>query len=323
MARCSAVLVSLAVWAAAVVPAAPVHAQISPGTLESRGAIESAPNSSAKNLSELAEVLFRKGRASLVQGDYAHACELLAESDRIEPSPGAKLNLAFCEEQRGFTRRAWYLYEEVVAQLSAGDERRGIAEQHTKELASKLAFVRLQLPVAGVQPARVRCDGVELSAAVSQAPLALEPGRHVFEVIAPGRSVWSTTRTYEAGRREALELRLGFPQQPRTRQSRPDTLRTVGWAMLGSSASLLVIGAVSGAMAFDAKQTMARECNVAGCSEAGLRAASRGDASATISNVIFAAALTTAAISAIFLLTNTGRPRAATAASAPVSPFAF
>src|SRR5271155_139017 len=61
--------------------------------------IVSAQTSSAA--SAQAAELFEQGRALIARQDYRAACPKFAESDRLEPKVGTRLNLADCEEHLG------------------------------------------------------------------------------------------------------------------------------------------------------------------------------------------------------------------------------
>ena len=53
------------------------------------------------NLEPCAEALLQEGRKAMDEKDYDKACQLLRESNRLDPTPATKYNLANCEEKRG------------------------------------------------------------------------------------------------------------------------------------------------------------------------------------------------------------------------------
>src|SRR4051812_25793931 len=74
-------------------------------------AADGAPSASA--IAE-AQVLFTEGRRLVTEGRYAEACAKLAESQRLDPSAGAQLNLADCYERSGQTASAWTVFREAA-----------------------------------------------------------------------------------------------------------------------------------------------------------------------------------------------------------------
>ena len=62
----------------------------------------------------LAEELFNDAKRLLDQGKADQACPKFAESLRLDPTPGTRLNLAHCYEVQGRTARAWAQYKELL-----------------------------------------------------------------------------------------------------------------------------------------------------------------------------------------------------------------
>ena len=115
--------------------------------------------------STTAEALFRAGREAMKQGDYEEACPRLRESQRLDPALGTLLNLALCEEELSNLLAAWRHYQTILAELPEDDPRRELAETHSAEVKSKLAWVVLE--AAGPLPADtvVRSGDLELTPA--------------------------------------------------------------------------------------------------------------------------------------------------------------
>ncbi len=55
----------------------------------------------------LAESLFESGRQLMDEGKFAEACDKFQSSNDEDPSPGALINLAGCQEKLGKTASAW------------------------------------------------------------------------------------------------------------------------------------------------------------------------------------------------------------------------
>ena len=262
-----------------------------------------------------AETLFRQGREAIVNGATEKGCALLAESDRLEPSPGAKLGLGLCEKQLGHLARAWVLLDQVIHSLPKTDERVSVAQRHADEIKPKLGFVTVQLSGARPRGVRIASDIAELTSADIGVPLPFDPGSHFFQISAPGYESRQLPIELRPGESQhvLLSLKPSPPERPvpappalaLTLPPAPapsSALRTVGFTLEGAAAALLVTSLTTGALALKAKNEMNDACDAQGCSEAGIRAAARGDAFATTSSATFIGALASGGVGALFLV---------------------
>jgi hypothetical protein len=277
-----------------------------------------------------AETLFRQGRQAIVQGATEKGCALLAESDRLEPSPGAKLGLGLCEEQLGHYARAWVLLQKVIQSVPSTDERSLVAVRHAEEIAPKVAFVTVEIEGPRATGTRISTDIAELTTADLGVALAFDPGSHFFQISAPGHEPRRVTLSLRPGVHERVELSLKPPVvahaphppaetppgavAPRFEPRPTSPLRSAGFVLEGTAAALLATSLVTGAFALHEKNEMNDACRDGGCSDAGLRAAARGDVLATISTATFIGALASGGVGALFLIL--GRtPKAGASAS--------
>lgn len=287
----------------------------------------SVPGGTAASAADAsADGLFRSGRDAMQRGDYELACSRFAESDRLEPSPGAKLNLALCEEQLRHLTRAWRYLQEAIRELPDGDERAAIAKRHADDLQHQLAFVTITLPPKLAQRSRVKCDGIALSSADLASKIPFDPGHHEIELAVEGHSSRTTEIFLSPG--ELREISLALDEVSSTRasdssagkshaavaQRQSHALRSAAWAAEGAAGALAIASITTGVLALDAKHEMNRACSDPdGCSEAGLRAAERGQALARISTASFVGALAAGGLGVLFLLID-GHGSARTAA---------
>lgn len=135
----------------------------------------------------VAEGLFREGRELMDKGDYAAACTKLAESQRLDPSPGTLLNLAACQEKQGKIASAWASYL-AAARLARTQNRTNIADEaktRAAELEPKVSYLKIVLAekVAGIQ---VKIDDVTLEAAALDSKIPVDPGERTVSISAPG-----------------------------------------------------------------------------------------------------------------------------------------
>lgn len=137
-----------------------------------------------------ADALFQEARQLMRANRYDQACPKLEESQRLDPAPGTRLNLADCLEHAGLTASA---YREFVA-VALASERRGeneraaIARARATQLESKLPRLSLEVPSAS------RVAGLVLRQNSSLVPESawgtawpVDPGVVVVEASAPDR----------------------------------------------------------------------------------------------------------------------------------------
>jgi len=152
-----------------------------------------------------ADKLYEDGSKLLAQGDWAGACTKFAQSQQLDPSPGALLNLAGCAEHDGKIASAWSLLKEARS-LNAdtlSNKRQQEIEQFSAAGIARLEPHIPQLKIAVQHPPpglRVLRDGQDVTATVGT-PLPVDPGKHVIEVSAPGfRTVTETVDVTESTR---------------------------------------------------------------------------------------------------------------------------
>lgn len=147
-----------------------------------------------------AEGLFQSGRQLMRERRYAEACPKLEESQRLDPAPGTRLNLADCWERAGRTASAQREFLEVAqsAEMLGEKERAAIANNRAKQLETKLTKLTLLVPAAA------RLPGLQLfrnAALVPEAEWgearAVDPGAFVIEARAPGRHAFRSTFTLQ------------------------------------------------------------------------------------------------------------------------------
>jgi hypothetical protein len=152
----------------------------------------------------MAETLFSEGRTLLQAGDYEHACPKLAESNRLDPSLGALLNLAVCHEKQGLVATAWLEFTEAsqLARRANERDRQDLADTHAQALS--LVVPRLTVSVTA-QPAAdqlsVRIDSVVLGPHALGVAVPVDPGAHTVVASAPGKKTWT----------QQVELKTGEP----------------------------------------------------------------------------------------------------------------
>ncbi len=220
-----------------------------------------------------AEELFQGGRQLMREGRFAEACPKLEESQRLDPAPGTRLNLADCWERAGRTASAQREFLEVaqVAEANGEAERATIARGRAKLLESKVT--RLVLLV----PAGARVPGLRLTRNAETVPegewgaaQAVDPGPFVIEASAPGRHTFRSEFTL---RNDAATHHLTIPTlvahapsaaaPADAATSRGEWLQRGGIGLAGLGAVGLAVGTVFGVRAV----SLFHRSNDEGCDE--------------------------------------------------------
>jgi tetratricopeptide (TPR) repeat protein len=228
---------------------------------------------------ERAQSLFDEGRALMKAGDFAQACEKLAQSQTLDPGGGTLLNLGICRAREGRTATAYRLLSDALTRARADGraDRIATAERHLAELTPRLSRLAIRWsPEGPPADASISLDGTALAPELVAQPVPLDPGEHELTVMRPGYRDFSRRVTLgpEADRVEvevpALEplpaaepvvVAAAAPVRP-TQQPAPPAApaprdehgsRTLGWALVGGGAAALAVGTYFGARALSLK----------------------------------------------------------------------
>jgi serine/threonine-protein kinase len=139
-----------------------------------------------------AVAFFDEGRKLMAAGKYADAIARFEESLRHARTVGALLNLGRCYEETGRAASAWATYragESLAREMHDGRE----ADAHRFAEAARPRVSTLTLDaraLAGVEGVTVKRDGVDVGVAARGEAAPVDPGSHVVEVQAPGKTPW-------------------------------------------------------------------------------------------------------------------------------------
>jgi hypothetical protein len=221
-----------------------------------------------------AQRLFQRGRELYDTKRFDEACQLLAQSDRLDPAVGTLGLLASCEEERGRLAAAHRAYRETAERAArTGDPRGAFARERADKLAERLGFVKVRASGAQVgleivfQGERLRTGDV----------IAVEPGRHTVTARAPGKREALLTVTVGAG--QTVELAIpeleALDAPPRAPvASSPGSVglqsgwplqRTLGWVGVGVGGAGVLVGMVAGGVVLVKQSTLD---NDPGCPDA-------------------------------------------------------
>jgi hypothetical protein len=169
--------------------------RLRPFALVVTGGVLACAGSAVASDPAAAQALFAEARRKMQEGDYAQACPMLEESERVDPAVGTLYHLADCNEHLGKTATAWALFLEVVEQTHANGQvaREKEARSRALALAGKLSRIVLVVPGRRFDGLEVRRDGTLVAPAQWGAALPVDPGKHAFAATAPGRTPWHGT----------------------------------------------------------------------------------------------------------------------------------
>ncbi len=274
----------------------------------------------AGNDTAAAQALFEEARTLMAKGDLAAACAKFEGSEALDPGAGTEYNLALCYEKAGRSASAWATYLTAAASYRATN--RAEWETKARDRASALAptLSRVTLVAATSTPADVVItrDGAKVLPSELGASIPLDPGHHVIEATASGRSKW--TNAFDLAPRSSVTIEIAFgpqnagapdattkiddphPASPKSdTKAQRSTLRTVAYVAGGVGIVGLGLGASAGFAAVSSNNASKKACPNSGpCADAH----ARGDNStardwaavSTVSFIAGGALLTGAAI---------------------------
>ncbi len=281
---------------------------------------------------------------------YADACPKFAESERLDPAPGTLLNLATCYERNGQIASAWVTFKEAAAAARKADqtERARLARDKVAELEPKLPLLTIVVPAAADRPdLEIRRDGAIVGRPEWGAAIPVDPGTHVVEAAAPGRTPWQgTTNVGGANLKQSLEVPALEPAPAPPAVALPSTaptptptpaptlppapgdassgaaMRTAAYVAGGLGVAGLAVGTIAGLLALGDHDTMSHECIASGsslvCSARGFDASRDAQRAATASTIGFVAgAVLLAGATTLFLVAPSSRRATAAWALAP------
>jgi len=138
----------------------------------------------------LSEALFREGKTLLQDRKFDLACPKLAESHRLDPAGGTLVTLGLCYEGAGKLASAWVVFGEALAAAERDKraDRIKLAKEHIASLEKRLSYLTIELAPEGIGVTEFNLtrDGANVNRAALGTASAVDPGKHVINVTAPG-----------------------------------------------------------------------------------------------------------------------------------------
>jgi hypothetical protein len=206
--------------------------------LVSSSALADGPRASAVEL-------FSHGRALAAENKCDEAIPFFRDTLKLEPSVGALLNLAECEEKLGHASAAFTSYHAAEALArDKHDDREGLAHARWTALVPLVP----KLAIVAAPGVSVTVDG----RAASNDPMALPTGDHVIRATAPGKRAYETHVQLESA--DVVETVPALEPDVRTvRVDRGGGVRATGLVTLAGGAAALATGFICGGVALAKK----------------------------------------------------------------------
>ncbi len=198
--------------------------------------------------------LFEEGRALFTAGRFGDACPLFRQSYELDPRVGTILNLAECQDRRGFiaeSYRAWLEAEALARQMN--DERVDFASDNRARVGAKVARLTLVLPAERPPGTTIRFEPPDspprvLTPSDIGGELYVDDGTTSVLVEAPGHEPRRHEIALDQGEAQRLRLALGAPL-PRDEGMGP--LFWTGVIVGGAGVVTIGVGAMVGLLASD------------------------------------------------------------------------
>jgi len=138
-----------------------------------------------------AEAAFREGTELFAQGRYEEALSRFEASERMDPGPGKRFNMAMSHARLHRPATAWVLFRDAAVEFEheGASDRAELARARAAEIEPTLPRLRIQV-VQPVPRLRVTRNGAEVPGDAWNAEVPVDPGPCVVRAGAPGFRDW-------------------------------------------------------------------------------------------------------------------------------------
>jgi len=257
-----------------------------------------------------AQTLFDSGVADMLAGRYDAACPAIRRSYELDPLPGVAFTLAECLAGAGKPLAALKAYDTFrgltaalpPARREVFAEREQLAITKSTRLNELIPDLELDVPSNAPSALVVKRNGEVLDPASYGERVRLEPGDYSLVAENAGRALWER-RVHLA---EAAHVRVSVPWAapppsatepapstggPRRELSAKEPDHRLAYVAGISGAAGMVVGLTAGAIAWNRKGDIERECPADSCTPSGRSAVHSARTAATISTIGFGVGL--------------------------------
>lgn len=298
---------------------------VAPFALVAIGLCASAARADAPSQADqaLAQTLFDRAVDLMDKKDYASACPMLAESQRLDPAGGTLLNLGLCREHEGKVASAWIAYNDALSQAikDGRKDRESTARARLEAIGDKISRVTVEVsPAAQVPGLEVALDGTPLRQVAWGVAAPIDRGDHTLVARAPGKKPWEAHVAIESDG-EAAKVTVPalvdepvaatqevarpapLPAAPEPREHTRPMAGTLGLVSIAAGGVTLAAGAVLGGLAIARRSESNDECPADRCTQRGVDLNEQAKSLAWACDVALGVGVVLATVGVVLVLT--------------------
>jgi hypothetical protein len=198
--------------------------------------------------------LFAEGQTLMNEGHLREACVKFEGSLKAGGGIGTMLYLGSCYERTGRASSAYAMYSGAA---SLAHQRKDSREPTAVDLAEKIrprvSWLVLHFAKPREPSFELRQDQSLVGDAELDKPIPADPGEHVLEARAPGKTMWTSSFKIDG---EGLTANVSVPELADAPKPKPivvtktsgTTQRVIGGAIAGVGLASIIVGSVFGAI---------------------------------------------------------------------------
>jgi len=272
-----------------------------------------------------AQVAYEQGVEQFRAGNFEVACDLLANSYRLEPLPGVLFTWATCELRADRVASAAQHYAEFLdavsrlpaAERQAQDERREVAQRERARILPEVPYLTVVMAPEAIRTATVHRDGVLLAPSSLGVEVPVDPGQHLIDF--EGADGFRAQQRVVLAKREHKTIVLGFAkprEAPPAKRPAPESAqpklyerKVTPWLYVSGGVGVagLLTGSLAGLLAIRDKGVVKDECIGRACSQRGIDAVDAAKLESTVSTVGFGVGVAGVVATAILYIVDSGR----------------
>jgi hypothetical protein len=163
--------------------------------------------------------LLGQGKKLMGARQYAKACPMIADSQRLSPQPSTLLQLGLCHEKEGKIATAFGEFNTILLQTRAVDPSAKEATKHIAALGPTVPKLTISVPPGSANTGlQVSLDGLPVAESAWGLPNPIDPGSHQVSAVVKGKAPWSATvNITKPGEQKTVEVPpIGAPPETET-----------------------------------------------------------------------------------------------------------